>query len=150
MTVVSNTGPIVALAKADALPLLQVLYTEILMPPAVHRELLAKVGPEAPRIDDALAAFVRVSPIPQTPEEVDRLTPGLGAGEQHAIRLALASRGLLVIDDQAGRKSARQLGIAITGVVGVLLKAKQDGHIPLVRRSWKPSGDMVIGFQTPW
>ena len=77
--------------------------------------------------------LLRVCPIPQTQEEVDRLTPGLGAGEQHAICLCLASRGLLVIDDQAGRKSASLLGIAITGVVGVLLVAKQKSHIPLVR-----------------
>jgi predicted nucleic acid-binding protein len=133
MTVVSNTGPIVALAKADALPLLQVLYTEILIPPAVHRELLAKVGPEANRIDDALAAFVRISPISHTPEEIERLASGLGAGEQQAICLALASPGLVVIDDQAGRKTAQRLGIAVTGAGGVLLEAKQDGHIPLVR-----------------
>ncbi len=133
MTVVSNTGPIFALAKTDELPLLQALYGEILIPPSVHRELLAKVGPEAQRIDDALAMFVRITAIPQSSEEVDRLTSGLGAGEQHAICLALSSHGLLVIDDPAGRRSARQPGIAITGVVGVLLKAKQDGHIPLVR-----------------
>ena len=62
-----------------------------------------------------------------------RLATGLGAGEQQAICLALASPGLLVIDDQAGRKAAQQLGIAVTGTVGVLLKAKQDGHISLVR-----------------
>jgi predicted nucleic acid-binding protein len=37
-----------------------------------------------------------------------------------------------VIDDQGGRKAARHLGIAVSGVVGVLLKAKQDGHLPLV------------------
>jgi predicted nucleic acid-binding protein len=131
--VVSNTGPIVALAKADHLPLLRVLYGEVLIPPAVHRELLAKAGPEAQRIDDGLAGFLRVTPISQSPEEVDRLTSGLGAGEQQAICLALEIGGLLVMDDRAGRKAAGQLGIATTGVVGVLLKAKQEGHLPMVR-----------------
>jgi predicted nucleic acid-binding protein len=80
VTVVSNTGPIVALAKADELPLLRALYGEILIPPAVHRELLAKAGPEAQRIDDALAGFLRIVPISQSPEEVDRLASGLGSG----------------------------------------------------------------------
>jgi uncharacterized protein len=113
--------------------LLQILYGEILIPPAVQRELLAKVGPEAQRIDDALAGFLRVVSVPRPPAEVDRLTRGLGAGEQQAIALALTAGGLLLMDDQAGRKAARQLGIAVTGVVGVLVKAKQDGHLPLVR-----------------
>jgi uncharacterized protein len=132
MTVVSNTGPLVALAKANQLPLLRVLYEEILIPPAVHRELLAKSGPEAEWLDKALAEFRRVVPKPSPPEEVERLTSGLGAGEQQAISLALSSGGLLLIDDRAGRKAARQLGITISGVVGVLLKAKQEGHVPLV------------------
>jgi predicted nucleic acid-binding protein len=52
--VVSNTGPIVAPAKADYLSLLPIFYGEVLIPPAVHRELLAKIGPEAQRIDDGL------------------------------------------------------------------------------------------------
>ncbi len=132
MTVVSNTGPIVALAKADHLSLLHLLYGEVLIPPAVHRELLAKVGPEAQRIDDGLAGFLRMTPISGLPEEVDRLTAGLGAGEQQAICLAREGGSLLVIDDRAGRKAAGQLGISVTGVVGVLLKAKQDGEIPMV------------------
>jgi predicted nucleic acid-binding protein len=62
MTVVSNTGPLVALAKADHLLLLRVLYEEVLIPPAVHRELLAKSGPEAQRLDEALAEFAGESP----------------------------------------------------------------------------------------
>jgi predicted nucleic acid-binding protein len=132
MTVVSDTGPIVALAKADHLSLLRILYGEVFIPPAVHRELLAKVGPEAERIDEGLAGFLRITPISESPEEVDRLTSSLGAGEQQAICLALQTGGLLVMDDRAGRKAAGRLGIATTGVVGVLLKAKQDGQLPMV------------------
>lgn len=132
MTVVSNTGPIVALAKADQLALLRLLYGEVLIPPAVHRELLAKAGPEAGRIDDGLAGFLRVTPISPPSGELDRLTSGLGAGEQQAISLALEVGGLLVIDDRAGRKAAGELGIATTGAVGVLLKAKQEGHLAMI------------------
>jgi uncharacterized protein len=103
MTVVSNTGPIVALAKADYLSLRRILYGEVLIPPAVHREVLAKVSPEAERIDDGLAGFLRITPISRPPEEVDRLTSGLGAGEQQAICLAPETAGLLLRDDRAGR-----------------------------------------------
>ncbi len=58
----SNTGPLIALAKVNALSVLKALATEVLIPPAVHRELLAKSGPEAPGLDAALADFVRVFP----------------------------------------------------------------------------------------
>lgn len=132
MTAVSNTGPIVALAKADQLSLLRIFYGEVLIPPAVHRELLAKVGPEAQRIDDGLAGFLRITPISPPSEELGRLTSALGAGEQQAIGLALEVRGVLVIDDRAGRKVAGRLGIATTGAIGVLLRAKQEGHLPMV------------------
>jgi hypothetical protein len=74
VTVVSNTGPIVALAKADHLSLLRILYGEVLIPPAVHRELLAKVGPEAGWIDEGLAGFLRVTPIPRPAAALIRLS----------------------------------------------------------------------------
>jgi predicted nucleic acid-binding protein len=132
-TVASNTGPLIALAKADQLALLQTLYKDAQIPSAVHRELMAKSGIEAERLDLALASFVRVVPMPPLPPEVDRLTRGLGPGEQQALALAYATGGLLLIDDRAGRSAARRLGVNVTGVVGVLIRAKQEGHIPMIR-----------------
>ncbi len=43
MKVVSNTGPLIGLAKIGQLLLLKSMYTEVLIPPIVHRELLGKV-----------------------------------------------------------------------------------------------------------
>jgi hypothetical protein len=40
----------------------------------------------------------------------------------------------LIIDDHAGRTVARSLGIAVTGLVGVLIHAKQSGFVPNVRQ----------------
>ena len=51
MNIVSNTGPLIALAKADQLRLLESLFSQVHIPPAVHRELLAKSGVEAERLD---------------------------------------------------------------------------------------------------
>ena len=47
MTIITNTGPLIALAKTDQLTLLQRLFKSVSIPPAVQRELLAKSGPEA-------------------------------------------------------------------------------------------------------
>jgi predicted nucleic acid-binding protein len=39
MMVVSNTGPLIALAKIDRLALQEQLFGQVLIPLAVHREL---------------------------------------------------------------------------------------------------------------
>jgi predicted nucleic acid-binding protein len=44
--VVSDTGPLIALAKIGQLSVMARLFTEVLIPPGVHRELFAKSGPE--------------------------------------------------------------------------------------------------------
>lgn len=46
MKAVSNTGPLIALAKVDSLYLLRELFGEVLIPSMVHRELCAKGGTE--------------------------------------------------------------------------------------------------------
>jgi uncharacterized protein len=61
MSAVSNTGPLIALAKVDQLDLLEQLFGQVHIPPAVQRELLARTGPEATRLDNALATFIQVA-----------------------------------------------------------------------------------------
>lgn len=38
--------------------------------------------------------------------------------------------GLVIIDEKIGRNVAEYLGLKVTGTLGVLLKAKQQGLIP--------------------
>jgi len=133
MTIVTNTGPLVILAKIDQLGLLQQMFTSVAIPPAVHRELLAKSGAEASRLDAALKQFIEVVAEPELSPTVKIVTDHLDAGEQQAIALAYARNTMLVIDERLGRQAARQLGLTVTGSTGVLIEAKQRGHIPAVR-----------------
>lgn len=57
-------------------------------------------------------------------------------GEAEAICVAMEREtdGLL-IDEKAGRQAARRIGICCTGTVGILLRAKNTGHIPSLRKS---------------
>jgi hypothetical protein len=50
--------------------------------------------------------------------------------EAEALVLALEQKAdLLLLDDQEARSMARKLGLPVTGTLGVLLKAKNEGMI---------------------
>jgi predicted nucleic acid-binding protein len=132
MPIVTNTGPLIILAKLDHLKLLEKMFVTVYIPPAVHREFLAKSGVEASRLDEALKQFIEVTSKPDLSSTVRAATEHLEAGEQQAIALAAARNSTLVIDERLGRKAARGLGLTITGSVGILLMAKKMGHISAV------------------
>jgi predicted nucleic acid-binding protein len=132
VSIVSNTSPLIALAKADALPLLKSLFGEVVIPPAVYHELLAKAGAEVHRLDDALNDFIHRLPMPTVTPEQEQATQHLGEGEQQAVLMAHHRGELLLVDDRQGRNSARTLNVPVTGTIGVLVKAKQAGLISAV------------------
>lgn len=131
MKVVSNTGPIIALAKADRLSILKELFIEVFIPPAVHKELFAKTGSEGDIIERALNDFIHVSHLETLEESVRLVLSDLDEGEKQAVRLAssMSKDVVLLLDDKAGRQTAAKLNIPITGVVGILLLAKKKGLI---------------------
>ena len=133
MSIVADTGPLIALAKVDQLGLLERLFSQVIITPAVHRELLAKAGPEAVQLDRALTTFIRIAERPLQPPEVMAATSHLGPGEQEVVALAHNMGLLLLIDDRQGRQAARHLKLLHVGVVGVVIRAKEAGLIPLVR-----------------
>ena len=57
----------------------------------------------------------------------------LHAGEVEAIILAEESQAdLLVMDDNAAKKTAKFLGYNVTGTLGVLIRAKNEGYVEKV------------------
>jgi predicted nucleic acid-binding protein len=58
----------------------------------------------------------------------------LDKGEATAISLAAEyENSLLIIDEIKGRKTAKEMGISVTGSLGVLIAAKTKGHIQTVK-----------------
>jgi predicted nucleic acid-binding protein len=58
----------------------------------------------------------------------------LDPGEAEAIALAIEIQaGVLLIDEKEGRSFARQAGLIVRGVLGVLIRAKAMGEITSVR-----------------
>jgi|SRR5690625_356036 len=58
----------------------------------------------------------------------------LDPGEATSIALASESEeSLLIIDEVKGRKAAKEMGIPVTGSLGVLVTAKKKGHVRAVK-----------------
>lgn len=126
--IVSNTSPLTCLLKVGRVDLLQRLYGSIAIPTEVAMEL-DQAGAVHGDWRHRLAFVHVVEPVDNDPVVV-LLRNQVDAGEAAAIALARRARGeLLIIDDMAGRRQARQLGLSITGTVGVVLAAAQAGLV---------------------
>lgn len=130
MIVVSDTSPISNLIQVKKLELLRSLYGTVFIPDAVYEEL-AYLDFQEERLrkeDWIVRRTVHPSFMPSgLLSQVDR-------GEAEAISLALELKAeWLLIDEQAGRSVAEQHGLNITGVLGILVKAKEQGLIPRIR-----------------
>ena len=62
-------------------------------------------------------------------------------GEAEAIALAAdLGASMVIMDEQEGRMRARQAGLSITGTLGILLRAKRSGQLPLIDRRYRLCG----------
>jgi predicted nucleic acid-binding protein len=131
--IVSNTSPIINLACIDRLDVLPALFGEIAIPDAVFHEI-AVAHPDAPGASDVRTApWVRRRSVVNRPL-VDSLRLELDPGEAEAIACAVeANAQLLLIDERRGRLVALRLGLATTGLMGVLLLARKKGLIESIR-----------------
>ena len=143
MPVVSNTSPILNLAIVGQLALLRQQFGKIQIPMAVLEELqIDENRPGSPLIQAAIAAgWIQVQSVSSQPL-VQLLMQSLDKGESEAIALAIElGADWTLLDEREGRKVAKSLGLKVTGILGVLLRAKASGELP----SLKPVIDELIG-----
>ena len=93
--------------------------------------ILGKYGWESSRIDLAINNFIKVTELSEISNEIKPVISTLDDGEKQVISLGSATSGelILLLDDKAGRNAAKKLGLATTGLVGVLILAKEKGLI---------------------
>ena len=130
MLIVADTSALLALTACDGLPLLDALFGDVRVPPAVFHECAIPGKPEAERLEDYLRGKVeRVEP-----SDFLISPAGLGRGELEAMALyKRLGADRLLLDDARARKIARLNAIEMVGSVGVLLLAKSEGLIESVR-----------------
>lgn len=135
MIVVSDTSSLNGLAIIDYLSLLQQLYGQVLIPPAVAAEL-ERGSQEDARIAVALSLdWIEIyQPSNQPLIEELQNQYHLDLGESEAIALALElNADELLIDERLGRREALRLGLSITGLLGILLVTKHRGWVSEIR-----------------
>jgi len=134
MVVVSNTSPLSNLAIVGRLDQLRNQFGAVLVPSAVRRELSQlRHSAAAQSLDAAFSdGWLQVTPLLHPVP--GHLGAGLHAGEAEALALALERHAdLTLLDDGDARRRATEAGLRISGVLGILLRAKRNGQVPSLR-----------------
>jgi uncharacterized protein len=126
MIVISDTSPLTALLATGHAEILTKLFDEVAIPEAVREELLRKHA--------ALPLWLKVLPV-KNQIQVTKYLETVDAGEAQAIELAREiGADRLLIDERKGRRLATQEGVAVIGLLGVVLLAKRQALIPSARQ----------------
>jgi predicted nucleic acid-binding protein len=123
-----DASPLIALAHANALHLLEEPPARLVVPEAVAAEIMA--GPDDPARRAVVSGWGSRQAA-TVPEKVAEW--GLGQGESAVLAVALELRGTAVLDDRNARRCARVLGVPVIGTFGVIGRAKKHGLIPAAR-----------------
>jgi len=137
--IVSDSSPLISLARIGKLNILHRLYGELLIPQAVWNEVAVRGVGQAGVEEIKSAAWIKTAAV-SNDELVRALQRDLDAGEAEAIALALEKKAdLLLMDERLGRDAAQYFGIRCVGVLGILIEAKHKGEIKAI----KPILDML-------
>jgi len=116
--IVVDTSSLIALEKINLLPILCKIYKEVIIPESVIKEF-GNIALPCLSIRKVEINLIKL------------LTTDLNLGKGEADVIALASQtGLkVIIDDLKARRVAENMGLRVTGTIGVLVKAERAGLI---------------------
>jgi predicted nucleic acid-binding protein len=127
--VIADASPLIGLARVGGLVWLPKLFGDLVVTPIILQEVLPGLGmKDEAAIQDALDAGWlkpwkrKIKPPPISLGDLDE-------GESECIALALQlqpAASLLLIDERAGRATAKELGITITGTAAIIGLAKKQ------------------------
>jgi predicted nucleic acid-binding protein len=118
---VVDTSCLILFTKIDRLNLLHKLFGEIIITQTVAGEF-----------KKSLPQWVKIVKV--EPSEMKGLATFLDLGEASSIAFASSQDlPLLVIDENKGRKVAKEMEIEVTGSLGLLITAKQKGYLEAVK-----------------
>ena len=131
--IISDSSPLIALAKIGRFELLRDLFKDIYISKAVHREVVVrgKAKPGEKEVTHGIKkGWIKILDV----NEREPYALLLGEGEGETIALAKERRAALVImDDRKGYILAKALGITVIGTLGVILLAYKSDRISSVK-----------------
>jgi predicted nucleic acid-binding protein len=118
LNVITDTSCLIVLSNIGQLDILRELYTTMLITP----EVAAEFG-------EFLPEWIHTTHVAD-PLKTRMLQNYLELGEASAIALAVETPdALIILDDKKARRIAKDLGLQLTGALGVIAKAYQTGLI---------------------
>ena len=133
MIVVSDTTPLSELSKVGQLVLLRDVFREVIVPQEVYDEVTSGTHPAVAAVRSA--TWIEVRSVQDASQVVAlRESTKIHVGEAAAIILAqeLGAQQVL-IDDLRARRVAKARLLPVTGTIGTLLLAKEQGLIAQVK-----------------
>ncbi|MFO7992018.1 MAG: DUF3368 domain-containing protein [Thermoplasmata archaeon] len=129
MIVVCDSGPLIHLSRIENLYLLREFFEEVYLPEEVYDELTSGEQNLPGSSEIKTSNWIKVKVVEKnTAKEI--LMEYLDPGESEAILLAKEmDADLLLIDDLAGRRTARTHGIDVMGTLGILDRAANVGEV---------------------
>jgi Predicted nucleic acid-binding protein, contains PIN domain len=130
--VISDSSTLIHLAAIGRLGLLKRFYRRITIPTAVWREVVEQGGTRAGAMEveqARQAGWIEVS-APVDIALLALLRRDLDDGESEVIALAVEKQAeLVLLDESDARRIADLYGLSKTGIIGLLIRAKQEKHI---------------------
>jgi uncharacterized protein len=132
---VSDSSPLITLARAGHLGLLRELSSQVIIPRAVYDEVVLR-GAGLPGAEEVRqSSWIEVRENPSEPRlEEEAACSRLGGGERAAIFLAASLRAdLILIDDYQARTAAKRVGLRVAGSIAILEHGAEAGKVVELR-----------------
>ena len=129
--IISDAGPLVALARIGKLDLLRDYFNNISIPNEVYNEICIR-GKEKPGAEEIeKASWISRKQI-KDDFAVELLGLELDRGEAEVIVLAKELNATLVlVDERIPREMLELIGFKVIGTIGILIKAAKEGKLNL-------------------
>ena len=130
--VISNSSPLINLAKVGQLVLVKKLYGKIVIPDAVYDEIIGKGKNKEGSGELIKLVEEKVITVSSVKDKnlVKILQKDIDAGESEVIALSFEiNADLILLDESDARSMAEFYDINKTGFIGLLIKAQYEGLI---------------------
>jgi predicted nucleic acid-binding protein len=138
VTVVSNSSPLISLAKIQSFNLLQQLYGSITISAEVYAEVVVSGAKLPGSSETSSASWIQVKQVKRLDISAAQERFGLGIGELSTLILAKdLGADLVILDDLGARKLAQREGFRVQGSMAVLEACFRKGFLADLRGAYE-------------